>query len=531
MTLEQKIGQLFVCGWVAEADEDASTVTRHAEYLLNDMQVGGLVLLPRNVAKAVPDSAKTQAALQQLSNQPLFICVDQEGGMITRFIEGVTTFPSAMAHSATCNSDNAYKTAYANAQELRALGTNWNFAPVADVNINPLNPIIGTRSYGENPKTVGDFVAAAVRGHNDGGVISAVKHFPGHGDTAVDSHLALPTVPYSFQRIQEVELVPFVAAINAGTPAIMTTHIVFPAIDPERPATLSHKVMTGLLREQLGFTGLIITDCLEMKAIEDNYGVEAAVLAFEAGVDLLLVCHTPATQRAMYAAVLAAVQSGRISLERVEQSLARIRQAKEQFIGLPAVDQKVISCTDHLALRNAVAERAVTVVKNSGIIPLQAAAAGSIVVTGLHFSVENIANALKAWCPDIAVVQLMPERAFEQIEELVAKYSTIIMATAPLEPWRDKIDVALQAQLVNYLNSHVENFIAVAVREPYDARNFSDIRNYICIYGYRGGMLEALAKVIAGAVTATGQLPVTIPNVAALPVGENVSENVLQKYF
>ena len=531
MTLEQKIGQLFVCGWIAEADEAAASVTRHAEYLIKEMQVGGLVMLPRNVAKNVKDCTAMNAELQALSEQPLFICVDQEGGMVTRFNDGVTTFPSAMAHGATMNPNNAYKTAFANAQELRALGTNWNFAPVADVNINPLNPIIGTRSYGENPKTVGDFAAAAVSGHNDGGVISAVKHFPGHGDTAVDSHLALPTVPYDLQRIQDVELVPFVATINAGTPAIMTTHIIFPAIDPERPATLSHKVMTGLLREQLGFSGLIITDCLEMKAIEDNYGVEAAVLAFEAGVDLLLVCHTPATQRAMYAAVLAAVQSGRISLDRVEQSLARIRKAKEKFVRLPVVNQTVINCAEHVALRDAVAENAVTVVKNSGAIPLQTAAVGSIVVTGLHFSVENIANALKAYCPAIAVVQLQPESAFEQAKELVAKYSTIIMATAPLEPWRDKIDIALQAQLVEYLNNNLENFIAIAVREPYDARNFSDIRNYICIYGYRGGMVEALARVLVGIVAAAGKLPVTIPNVAALPVGENVSESVLQKYF
>ena len=509
MTLEQKIGQLFICGWTAGDGEDATAVTKHAEELVKNMQVGGVVLMPRNVSDNLAETAATIHALQKLSEETLFVCVDQEGGMITRFQKGLTVFPSAMAHGATADAGTAFRSATANARELGVLGVNWNFAPVADVNNNLMNPIIGTRSYGENAQAVAQFVTRAVRGHNEGGVISAVKHFPGHGDTAVDSHLELPAISCDMERMESTELVPFKAAIAAGAPAIMTAHIMFTELDSELPATLSNKVISGLLREKMEFDGLVITDCLEMKAIADKYGSMAAVMAIEAGADLLLVCHTPEVQKAMYDEVLNAAKSGRITKQRLEKSLKRIRLIKSRISSTEPGDMAGLDNPEHAQLRDEICQRAVTVVKNAGAIPLRNKAA-KIVVAGLHSVVPEVGAALTKYFDSVNSVQLTEEQSDSDVDAVVAGGEVVVMLTASLEPWCDKINIARQTEIVRHLRASGKSLVVVAVRDPYDICNFPEIENYICMYGYRGGMVEALAGVIAGRVNPRGQLPVTL---------------------
>jgi beta-N-acetylhexosaminidase len=243
--------------------------------------------------------------LQSLARLPLFIATDQEGGNVARLRSPFTTIPSGKIIGDTGDPFLAHEAARVTGAELRHIGINTNFAPIADVNSNPANPVIGHRSFSHDARIAAMMVAEQVRGYLAGGVFSCAKHFPGHGDTSVDSHHDLPTLPFSLTEMEARELIPFRAAIQAGVPMVMTAHILFPALEPDGlPATMSHAILTGLLRERLGFNGLIVTDCLEMKAVSQGWGTaRGAVLAAKAGADMLLVCHTEARQRETYQAL------------------------------------------------------------------------------------------------------------------------------------------------------------------------------------------------------------------------------------
>ncbi len=333
MTLHTKIGQMLLLGWQTDAQADA---------LVTDLSVGGIVLMGRNIgtpAETAAQIAHLQALARHTGLPPLFAAVDQEGGRVQRLgppqysrrrpAREIGASPDPVAASRQAARDIG--------TELKALGFNWDFAPVLDVDSSPQNPVIGDRSYGPDPQSVAALGAAAVIGfQTDAGILACGKHFPGHGDTDLDSHFALPTIRRSHAALSRTELVPFRAAIDAGLAAIMTAHILFPALDPDLPATLSPVLLTGLLRQELGFDGLIITDDLEMCGVAEKWGApEAAVLAVLAGVDLLLCCHEWETQRAIQAALLAAVRSGRLAESRLDQSLVRIAAAKARWLPQP----------------------------------------------------------------------------------------------------------------------------------------------------------------------------------------------------
>ncbi|WP_245575061.1 beta-N-acetylhexosaminidase [Chitinilyticum litopenaei] len=331
LTLAQKIGQLLMVGF------DGLVPDAQIESLLDEEQVGGIILFRRNADTPEQVAALTRALQMrnaQASRVPLMIAMDQEGGMVARLETGMTPLPSAQAFAAAGSvADCRRLTQLANA-ELRQLGVNVNFAPVLDVNNNPRNPVIGVRAYGSDAETVSRFGLAALQAIHAAGVLPVVKHFPGHGDTEVDSHLGLPLIAHGRQRLQDVELKPFAAALAAGAPAVMSAHVVFPAFEADRdtPSTCSHAVLTGLLREEMGFGGLVFTDCLEMEAIASGMGVVAGALAaFKAGADILLVSHRLERQRAVHAALLQAVLSGDIPESRVDASLARILAVKQQY--------------------------------------------------------------------------------------------------------------------------------------------------------------------------------------------------------
>ena len=249
---------------------------------------------------------------------PPMILLDEEGGTVSRLGELGSVSPSAMAQGATGDPENAFRVGRMIGQELRAVGVNFNCAPILDCNTNPKNPVIGVRSFGGDPEKVADFGAAYARGLREAGVIACGKHFPGHGDTETDSHLGLPVVNKSLEEIERVELVSFRRAIEEKIDALMTAHVVFPALEPERiPSTVSRKVMTGLLREKMGFEGLIVTDCMEMDAIKRQFGsARGALMALQAGVDMTLICHTETFQREAAELIVEAMQDGRLSDER-----------------------------------------------------------------------------------------------------------------------------------------------------------------------------------------------------------------------
>jgi len=325
MTLYQAISQLFIFGF--EGREPSQTF----EAFLHECNPGGLILFSRNVGSPREVAALT-AALHAAAPTPLFIAIDQEGGRVARLGPPFTQWPSPSAVGAVGSVKLTYALGEAIAKELLAVGINMNLAPVLDVLTNPANPVMAGRSFGADPQMVAQLGTAFFWGHRDIGVIAVGKHFPGHGDTAVDSHLALPIVPHELARLLAVELAPFIEVIGEGIPALMTAHLLVPALDPERPATLSRPILTDLLRGRMRFSGLVLSDDLLMQGIADSTPPgEAAVRFLEAGGDLILISEDEAAQREALAVVAQAVERGRLSEARVQESRDRIATAKAHY--------------------------------------------------------------------------------------------------------------------------------------------------------------------------------------------------------
>lgn len=350
MTLREAIGQLFIFGFEGREPSPA------LDALVRDRAPGGLILFNYNLGSPDEIGALT-AALQAASATPLFIAIDQEGGRVARLGPPFTQWPGASAIGAVGSSTLTYAVGEAMARELLAVGINMNLAPVLDVLTQPGNPVIAGRSFSADPQAVARHGTAFFRGLRDQGVLAVGKHFPGHGDTTEDSHLALPVVPHDLSRLLAVELVPFVAAVGEGIPALMTAHLLVPALDGEGPATLSRPILTDLLRERLGFSGLMMSDDLLMRGIaESTPPGEAAVRFLEAGGDMMLICSDDPAQRLALEAVAEAVARGRLAEERVRASCDRIARAKAWYLNrttptLPGeAIRAVVGCEAHRRL-------------------------------------------------------------------------------------------------------------------------------------------------------------------------------------
>jgi beta-N-acetylhexosaminidase len=384
LTVEEKVGQIVMVGmeetWLSPALAER----------LERLSIGNVIFLGRNYVgpdqmRGFTDALRGLATARRVPIGFL-TAIDQEGGIVARLLNGATVFPGNMALGATRSTQLSMLCSRIMAQEMLQMGLNMNLAPVLDVNNNPDNPGIGVRSYGESPELVAELGVAAIEGSQRVGVMATAKHFPGKGDVTIDSHLDLPTVAHDMERLEKVELLPFKAAIEAGIGAIMTAHVFFPAVEPEPllPATLSEKVLTGLLREKLGFEGIVITDDLYMGAISKAFGVgEAAIRAIIAGADIALMCHHPEQQEQAIGEILAAVRSGRISEARLNSAVRRVLTSKVRF-GLleprttgASYEGSPAECCGSAAGRELaldIARRAVTLVRNDeGLIPFKLA--------------------------------------------------------------------------------------------------------------------------------------------------------------
>ncbi len=331
MTDPADLGPLFMLGFLGTSI-DAEFAELSATY-----RPGGVIVFSRNLTDANQIVALTNDLQRRAAAAPLLIAIDQEGGRVSRLPNEFTIFPPCATVGRCGSADLAYQAAAATAKELRAVGINMNMAPVLDVHSNPANPIIGDRAFGTNPATVSALGLATIKGLQEHGVVACGKHFPGHGDTATDSHKELPRVEAPRERLERIELPPFRDAVAQGVASLMTAHVLYPALDPALPATLSPTILTGLLRERMGFDGVVFTDDLEMHAIIDHYGVgDAAVRAFLAGADILLVCKDYGRSVAAMEAIRSAVADGTIPAARVEASLRRIRRLKERFLAAGA---------------------------------------------------------------------------------------------------------------------------------------------------------------------------------------------------
>ncbi|WP_411347408.1 beta-N-acetylhexosaminidase [Paenibacillus sp. WLX2291] len=526
-TLEQKIGQLFVCGF-HDIVPDAQVET-----LIADYQIGGVIYFRRNIGTPQQIHQLSIELQQQAHHQglpPLLIAIDQEGGMVSRIDqEELSLIPGNMSLGAT--GDPAWTAAASSisARELRALGINVNFAPCVDVNNNPRNPVIGVRSYSEKPDIVAAHGVAAITAMQEQGVAATAKHFPGHGDTEVDSHYGLASVLHDVQRLEQIELLPFRAAITADTDLIMSAHVIFPAFEPDSiPATLSHRVLTGLLRQQLGFDGVIVTDCLEMHAIAKHFPIpEATVMALEAGADLLLVSHTLQEQIAAIEAVRHAVEQGRISEQRIDESVTRILQlkARRQMDRQPMSEQEwlpLLGNEQSADVLRAIAARSITVVKDDHQLPLQPAADGKqglVIWPQLSRRTEvaeavghdrNLAEVLTSLGlpAERLIIGTEPDAEERLVTLQKAQQSGFVVQVTYTSTGQLPAE---QAQLTQCLHEQLRvPLIVVSMRNPYDLNELPELRTYICTYENRKYAVEALAAVLAGTETATGKLPVSL---------------------
>lgn len=526
MTLQEKVGQLLMVGFCGTEE-----VPQGMTELIRDYNLGGAIYFSRNV-QSPEQLANLSMKLQTLAKEssaglPLFISIDQEGGIVSRLPGSATIFPGNMALGAMHDPERVYGMAKVVAKELKALGVNLNLAPVLDVNNNPHNPVIGVRSYGEDPALVSELGCAYIRGLQEEGVLACGKHFPGHGDTDFDSHLALASVLHAKERLNEVEMKPFREAIAAGLSSIMSAHVIFPAFEPEgMPGTLSKRVLTDLLRNELGFAGLILTDCMEMKAIDDHYGTgEAAVRAIEAGVDQILVSHTFEKQLDAYRSILRAVESGRLTAERIEQSVARILTWKQylnwdRWRADPAALREVGSA-EHRALAAEIGQRVVTLVKNEAqVIPAVPAEHQRVLlvypVVKMTTMVEEkdagpreaFYHAFQAIYPaaELVTISLNPDRSEMARVKTRAKDADLVICSAFFAARNPA-----QAQLINELAGEVRKLVVVAVRNPYDLQVLPRAAAYLTTYDYNDYSLCGVARVIAGQAEARGVLPITIP--------------------
>lgn len=514
MSVAEKVGQLLIVGI------GGRQVSSVAEAHITKRFVGGFILFRRNIQTPKQVAALT-AGLQQVAQQtpngiPLFIAIDQEGGNVVRLEKGATVLPGNLALGATRSQALAEKAGELTAIELAAVGVNLNFAPVMDVNTDPRNPVIGVRAYGESPTLVSQLGKAYIRGLQRNGVMATAKHFPGHGDTDVDSHKNLPIVTHEKGRISTVELVPFRAAIASGVAAIMSAHILYPALDAELPTTLSHEILTKLLRRQLGFEGLIITDDMEMQAIDAQYEIgNAAVLAVQAGADIVLVSGTLKKQQRVYNALRQAVRSGDISETRLDTTVRRILKTKSTWgiferaahnIEAPSdEDLSRVGRAEHRKIAQTIATRAITLVKNTdGVLPLSEAPQEQVLLISpsrafskaffrAHTDLTNISDVLLP-------LQVDAQKAIHKL--LQTKTSTIVAGITNVQ----------QANLIHQLSQKTSvPIVVVSITSPYLLGKCPDVACAIAAYDGNTYSLVAAMEVLFGKREATGKLPVTIP--------------------
>jgi len=531
MTLDEKIGQLF------QIRIDGPTLDESERQIILQNKVGGVVYFQYNGNLNEP----TQAA--HLSNDlqacvlgpggtgiPLLLSLDQEGGRVTR-ITGGADFPGNMALGASRSTDMAYLTGSVIGTEIKAIGACLDLAPVLDVNNNPANPVIGVRSFGENPDLVADLGIAYMEGLHSAGAMATGKHFPGHGDTATDSHTGLPIVTYDFDTLDSIHGEPFRRLVNSGLDAVMTAHIVVTCLDPDHPATLSPAVIEGYLRSNIGFDGVCMTDSLGMSAIVSNYSVEeAAVMAIQAGVDLLSL--PPDLTRAINA-IKTAVQNGTISMSRIDQAVTRILRLKYRA-GLfenPYVDEdaaaSIVGSNEHWNAELTAARAGITLVQNTNnFLPLNLTSAQKILLVTVQSS-ETTTDAATRFAGIMAqkhsnlqsmAISANPTTSQRNaVKTAAASANIVVVGTSRAQLSTN----SGQAALVNELLAMPKPVVVVGLREPYELACFPAVNAYIAAYNYRNCGFQAAADALFGDLNPSGVLPVTIPGLYSYGHGLN----------
>ncbi|MBI2955626.1 MAG: glycoside hydrolase family 3 C-terminal domain-containing protein [Chloroflexi bacterium] len=550
--LEQKIGQMLVAGF------PGPILAPEVAAMVGQCHLGGVMLSQGNIANPGQVAILT-AGLQQLSvsetGLPMFVAVDQEGGTVNRLRASATVMPSAMALAATRDARHAVACALATARDMRTVGINTNFAPVLDVNSEPSNPVIGIRSFGDSPSLVAEMGVAVIRALGSGGIVTTAKHFPGHGGANVDSHLGLPVILRSRDLLNEVDLHPFREAIANGVDMVMTAHAVFPALASDHlPATVSPEIITGVLRREMGFAGIVITDAIVMRAIAERYSLaEAAIAAIQSGSDIVLTLGRLDENVEVFEGLLRAVKAGQIPVDAVDASVARILAAKARLTSfalseapngtnaaswpleapppvIPVLPERTgiqahgmdfasWSLEEHRRLARDVARRSITLVKNGGgLLPLclrNGERLGLVEFTRACLSpVEDDA------CDDGSMVKLLSKRhsavsylaidvAPQDGKPALAKFAeecdVMVVVT------RDAHIIYEQAALVRKTLELGKPTVVLAVRNPYDLISFPSATCYVASYGDSPVALEAAVDLLFGEYEPSGKLPISLP--------------------
>lgn len=503
MELKKKIGQLLVTGYQGTSPSD--------EYLrfVEEWGVGGIIFFTRNIQD--PGEIKgIVKSFDKASGQHVFTSIDQEGGLVLRILKGGSLFPGAMALAATEDTDLVRRVSKGIALEMRALGLNWNLAPVLDINHQD-NPGIGARSFGHTPQDVAKYGSEAIKGFQEGGILACAKHFPGKGHARVDSHLSLPVIPYDRERLFSFELFPFTQAIKAGVDAVMTSHVYFPAFEstPNLPGTLSKAVLTDLLRKEMKFGGLLITDDLEMGAITEAYGVpDAAKRSFLAGADLLLICHDMQKQREAAERILDAVKNSKEAAIRLEESLERIDAARKKISGKqPSASLKKLS-EQHIPLISEAYQKSIRcfrAAKNG--VPFGKTGTKLIICPEVSALVqveetqqgEGITQMVREFYPDANYLVYHPKAETAAISAAINKEIKNFDSTPEILVFTYNAHLFPgQAEAFKALAKKNPGMALVAIRNPYDVNVIADAGSAFATFGFRSPAIKAVMEVISG---------------------------------
>ncbi|WP_242985324.1 beta-N-acetylhexosaminidase [Vallitalea okinawensis] len=513
LTLREKVGQRLVVGI------SGTTIDHVTEELISKYKIANIILFKNNIEsnnQLKELCENLQRLVKKHTGRGAFITIDQEGGMVTRLAEDAVNMPGAMAIAAIGNPKNAYEAGKITGGQLKSLGVNFNLAPVVDINSNRDNPVIGVRSYGDCPENVAEYTVATTRGLLEGGVLASAKHFPGHGDTNVDSHLGLPQINKTLEELEKCELVPFQKVIEANIPAIMSAHILFPEIEKEQiPATMSREIITGLLKEKMGYKGLVVSDCMEMQAIKKYYGtVEGVKRAIMAGVDLVFISHTAELAREASDVLVNALECGELSMEEMDASIGKIFAWKEYYAD--HFDTEIGFDVDKgKELAYQLLQQSITPVKMPSKT-LPELGSNPLFLGSIPFRATNVSNnngdsfnfaeymAKKFGGKGIIT---SPEPTQEEIDEVLKgadHHSSIMIGTYNGHLYKGQLELVRKAAEKN------KNVIVLALRNPYDLSELPESVYGIAIYEYTVDSLRVITEILGKTLIPQGVLPVQL---------------------
>lgn len=513
MTLRERIAQMIISNTFGEYYEESSPEYKRLKNLCQTENIGGFIFFKGTSS----GYARLSNKLQEMSEIPLLISADFERGTAMRVTDG-TLFPYNMAIGATRNPELAYRMGKLIARESRLLGVHQNYSPVCDVNNNPNNPIINVRSFGEDPELVSLMSEMMLKGLQEEKVIATAKHFPGHGDTEIDSHKDLPILNFSAERMNRIELVPFKNAVKNGVLSVMVAHLSFPELEPEPnvPASLSEKIVTGLLGQQLGFEGLVVTDALNMKGITKYFSTsDVAVMCVKAGIDLILM---PTNERGTIDAIENAVIGGEITEERINRSVEKILRAKA-WLGLnedryvnSADVYKVINTIESNELSQQIADESITLVKDDqGVVPLKDSESKIMLLNlgDLNASqgAQYFSGKVKEYYPNM----LLADTVSNIVEAALECEYIIVAIYAKVKAWTGEISIKQEdREKVNSLASLGKKAIVISFGNPYLLKEFPSVPCYVCAYGDAETSINAALRALSGKIRIKGKLPVSI---------------------